>query len=112
MNSVRIGSMICISVNFGQRLVPNVVRVRSIFVRRELFNEKSVRVSSVDGVGNFDAIDFRRDFFIEPFESVIKARSGVSSTDLLTLFEFRTNERRDANDDNDDFVVELCVDES
>jgi hypothetical protein len=33
--------------------------------------------------------------------------SGVSSIDLWTLFEFRTNDKRDVNDENEDFVVDI-----
>jgi hypothetical protein len=54
-------------------------------------------------------LDNFRDFFVEPLETVLKATSGVSSIDLFILFEFRTNERRDVNDENEDFVVEIWV---
>lgn len=119
------------SSNLGHKFVPNVLLVKSKFIRRD----DKLLVVTVDNVpwpesldvdvllivgGNADVVDFDplivcesngnfRIFFDEPLESAVKALSGVSSIDLWTLFELRPNDRRAVKDENEDFVVDTDV---
>lgn len=48
-----------------------------------------------------------RDFFDEPFGMDDSEFSELSSMDFGILFEFRVNDKREVNDVNEDFVVDM-----